>query len=100
MDIKPISATPINKPISFGITTDKMVKKVYYPNCWNEITKGEYKDHSFTIYNNYEFNRKCSTLIILKKLGVWIKSKLKYIDVDGKRKVLWSYNKDKKNNIN
>lgn len=95
MDIKPASVTSVNKPLSFGITTDKMVKKIYYPNCWNEITKGKYKDYSFTIYNNYEFSKKCSTLIVLKKLGEWIKSKLKYVDVDGKHKVLWSYNKNR-----
>jgi hypothetical protein len=91
MDIKPTTTLPTDKYLTFGITIKKPIKKVYYPNCWNEVSEGKIKDYSFTIYNNYEFGRKCSTLIILKKLGTWLKSKLKYKDVDGQRKVLWSH---------
>jgi len=93
MNIKSISMLPTEKHIAFGISVGKPIKRVYYPNCWNEVSNGKYKDFSFTIYNNYEFGNKCSTLIVVKKMGNWIKSKLKYIDVDGSRKVLWSYNK-------
>lgn len=90
MDIKPITILPTEKYLIFGITTKGPTKKIYAENCWNEISEGKFKDYSFTIYNNYEFGRKGSTLIILKKFGTWLKSKLKYKDVDGERKVLWS----------
>lgn len=91
MNIKPITIPPTEKFLSFGITTKGPIKKIYAPNCWNEVSEGRFKDCSFTIYNNYEFGKKGSTLIIFKKFGTWLKSKLKYKDVDGKRKVLWSY---------
>lgn len=91
MNIKPIQPT---NDITFGIMTKKPIKKIYYPSCWNEISEGAFKDYSFTIYNNYEFGRKGSTLIIFKKFGTWLKSKLKYKDANGNRKVLWSYRDD------
>jgi len=95
MDIKPIQPTT-EKYFTFGITTKPPVKKYYLPKCWNEVSEGAYKDYSFLVYNNYQRGRWCSSLVILRKLGTWVKSKLKYIDLDGKRKVLWSYRDDKK----
>lgn len=96
MKIKPISKPyhTDDRPILFRMLVKKPIKKFYYPNCWNEVSEGKFKDYSFTVYNNYEFGKKGSTLIILKKLGTWIKSKLKYKDVDGKNKALWSYRDD------
>ena len=79
-------------PIKFGITVKQPKKYIYYPNCWNEITEGKFKDYSFKVYNNFINGQKGSTLIILKKAGKWIKSKLKYM-LDGERKTLWSYAK-------
>ena len=99
MNIKPIqNYYEDDRPwlVRFGITTKKPFKKYYAHNCWNEITEGKYKDYTFTIYNNYHDKRKGSTLIILKKLGAWIKSKLKYKDINGERKTLWSYADEKK----
>lgn len=80
---------------SFGILVKPPVKKVYYPNCWNLISDGKCGDCTFRIYQNYIDGIKCSTLIMYEKLGVWVKSKLKYIE-NGKRKTLWSYAKDEK----
>ena len=91
MNIKPITIHPTEKYLTFGITTKKPIKRIYADNCWNEISEGKFKDYSFIIYNNYEFGEKNYTLIVLKKLGTWLKSKLKYKDVDGNRKVLWSH---------
>lgn len=80
--------------INFGITTKPAVKKFFAPNSWNEVSEGAFKDYSFIIYNNYQEGVKSSTLIVLKKLGIWVKSKLKYT-LDGERKTLWSYANDK-----
>ena len=80
---------------SFGILVKSPVKKVYYPNCWNIISEGKYKDATFKIYQNYIDGRKGSTVIIYEKLGKWIKSKLKYTE-NGKRKTIWSYAKNGK----
>lgn len=66
---------------SFGITTNKY-NRVYAENCWNEITEGKYKDYTFMLYNNYENGKKGPSLIILRKLGLWLKSKVKYRDRD------------------
>ena len=97
MNIDPLILSPFKfyKP-TFGILSKPPIKKVYAPNCWNEVLEGEYKDCTFTIYNNHQFGMKGSTVIIYRKAGEWIKSKLKYI-MDGKRKVLWSYAKNAKN---
>ena len=97
MNIKPIHTSYYedDRPMLFKMMTKKPSKKVYAPNCWNEISEGKFKDYSFTIYNNYELGKKGSTLIIFRKFGTWLKSKLKYIDIDGKRKVLWSYRENK-----
>ena len=89
MDIKPITIT------NFGILTGSPIRKEYTTGCWNDISKGKYKDYSFVIYNNYQFGKKGSTLIILRRLGTWVKSKLKYME-NNKRKVLWSYADDTK----
>lgn len=86
---------PIN-PIEFGITIKPIKKVPYAPGCWNEITEGKFKEYSFKIYNNFVEYEKGSTLIILKKCGNWVKSKLKYV-LNGKRKTLWSYAKGVKN---
>lgn len=96
MNIKPIQRQYYkdDRPLLFKMTTKKPYKKFYFFDCWNEISEGKFKDYSFKIYNNYHMGEKCSTLIILKKLDVWIKSKLKYKDVDGKYKTLWSYAND------
>lgn len=95
MNIKPIhSYYTDDRPTLFRMTTKKPSKKFYAPNCWNEISEGKFKDYSFTIYNNYEFGKRGSTLIIFRKLGIWIKSKLKYKDANGKRNTLWSYKDD------
>ena len=95
MNIKPITIPPTEKYMTFGITTKKPTKRIYASNCWNEISEGAFKDYSFTIYNNYQLGKRCSTLIIFKKFGTWLKSKLKYIDANGNRKVLWSYRDDR-----
>ena len=89
---KPMSYYQDERPMLFRMTTKKPFKRYYAPNCWNEISEGAYKDYSFTLYNNYHEGQKGSTLIILRKLGTWIKSKLKYRE-DNKRKTLWSYAK-------
>ena len=78
---------------TFGITVKKPVKKIYAPNCWNEVSEGQFKNCSFFIYNNFLNGRKGSTLISYHKYGIWVKSKLKYIE-NGIRKTLWSYAKD------
>jgi len=97
MNIKPINIPPTTeKYLTFGITTKKPIKKYYSANCWNEISEGAYKDYSFKIYNSYQFGKKCSTLIILREMGTWVLSKLKYRDYNNKPKVLWSYREDKK----
>lgn len=95
MEIKPIQPTT-DKYLTFGITTKQPIKKIYAPGCWNEVSEGKYKDYTFTIYNNYQNKIKCSTVIILKKLGEWIKSKLKYRDMYNERRVIWSHRKDRK----
>ena len=94
MKITPIELENTN-PL-FRMTT-KPTRKVYYlDNCWNEITEGAYKDYRFKIFRNYTEGEYHSTLIVLNKLKTWIKSKLKY-DLNGERKVLWSYAKNVKN---
>lgn len=73
---------------TFGITTKPTVRKHYAPGCWNDITEGSYKDYHFKTYKNYQDGKLCSTLIMLERFGKWIKSKLKYTDIDNKKKVL------------
>ena len=80
---------------SFGIKIKPMKKKVYAPNCWNEVTEGQFKDYRFKLFNNYVDGQHGSTLIVLSKGKEWIKSKLKYI-FNGERKAIWSFAKEKK----
>ena len=56
MNIKPITIPATEKYLTFGITTKKPIKRVYAPNCWNEISEGKFKNYSFIIYNNYILN--------------------------------------------
>ena len=94
MRIKPVEhkyGKHKSKPITFGILKGKPIKTVYNTNCWNEITKGKYKNYTFEIYQNYEDNAKGPTLIILRKNKLWILSKIKYI-YNGKHKTIWNYN--------
>ena len=70
---------------TFGITTKKPYRDYYSTNCYNEISEGKFKDYSFVVYNNYKYGRLNSTLVILRKLGRWIKSRIRYTDRDGSR---------------
>ena len=79
----------------FAITLKPPKKMIYAPNCWNEVSIGKYKDYTFKLYNNFVDGKKGSTLIVLSKGAMWIKSKLKYM-FDNERKILWSYAKGTK----
>ena len=79
--------------VSFNMRKTSPRRKEYAPNCWNDISEGTYKDYSFLIYENYENGRKGPVMIILRKAGLWIKTKIKYV-LDGKRMVLWNYFKE------
>lgn len=90
MNVPPIQT---NKPQpTFGITTVKPYKKFYSENSWNEISEGKFKDYSFTVYNNYSRGKANSSLVILKKLGHFLKSRVRYTDSRGQRQIIM-YNK-------
>ena len=63
------------------------------PDCYNEVSEGAFKDYTFALYNTFEHGKKTGTMILVKKAGKWLKSRLKYM-VGDKRKVLWSYAKN------
>jgi hypothetical protein len=46
------------------------------PDCYNEVSEGAFKDYSFTLYNTFEYGKKTGTMILVKKAGKWLKSKL------------------------
>ena len=84
-------STYTNITPSFGITTKKPHREYYSANCCNEISEGKFKDYSFVVYNNHEHGRLNTTLVILRKLGHWIKSRIRYTDRDGNRQLIWYY---------
>lgn len=73
---------------SFGITTVKPYKKMYSTNSWNEISEGKYKDYDFTLYTNYDNGKKGPSMVIFRKFGMWIKSKIRYRDSENNLKFL------------
>ena len=82
---------PINdKNLNFAIRTKPVKRREYAPDCWNDISEGAYKDYSFLIYENYEDGKKGPVMIILRKAGTWVKTKIKYM-LGGERKVKWNY---------
>ena len=75
---------------SFGIMTKPPVRRNLMHGCYTEMCEGKFKDYSFELYHGYRGDKKDSTLIIAKKSGQWIKSKLKY-ELLGKRKTIWYF---------
>ena len=85
--------------VHFGITTKGPTKKPFkcWPGSYDLIREGTFKKYSFEIHDLFVDGKKDSTLIMLKKYGHWIKSKLKY-SILGKKNTFWYTASDKYKN--
>lgn len=71
---------------TFGITTKKPHRDYYSGNSHNKILGGKFEDFTF-MQIDHRHGRFNSTLVVLRKLGHWIKSKIGYTDRDGNRQL-------------